>query len=73
MEGSATNSLASPCATRTGLVSAEAGDPQFYQFCPAVMSVALAQRFGVAHVLVSHGADGPTGSVFVQAVGDEDL
>jgi hypothetical protein len=55
------------------LAGTEGGSPYLYQFCPAVTSVTLARQFGVAFVLEPQGAKGPTGSVFVRAIGNEQL
>jgi hypothetical protein len=55
------------------LTGVAGGNPYYYQFCPAVTSVAVAQRFGVGYVLEAQHVKGPAGSVFVKAVGDEDL
>ena len=42
-------------------------------FCPVIHSADQARRYGVAFVLVPNGAPGPHGTVFDQAIGDEDL
>ena len=42
-------------------------------FCPVVKTAAQARRYGVQFVLEPHGARGPRGAVFDQAIGDEDL
>jgi hypothetical protein len=60
-------------STWHSLTGSEGGSPYFYQFCPAVTSIAVARRFGVAYVLEPHDTRGPTGSAFVEAVGDERL
>ncbi len=57
----------------SGVSDTGAGVPIFNSFCPAIATAAQARRFGVGYVLVSHGAEGPTGAVFVRQVDDEDL
>jgi hypothetical protein len=45
----------------------------YYEFCPHVTSVALARRYGVQFVLEPDRTTGPSGSMFVAKVGDENL
>jgi hypothetical protein len=49
------------------------GFPGLYIFCPPVTTVAVAREFGVGYVLEPAGQPGPTGSVFVRHLADEDL
>jgi len=42
-------------------------------FCPAMTTVALARRYGVAYILEPGGKPGPKGSVFRELIGDEAL
>ncbi len=42
-------------------------------FCPNVTTSQVARLYGVSYVLEVHDQPGPTGSVFVKSVGDEDL
>ena len=42
-------------------------------FCPNVTTSQVARLYGVSYVLEVHDHPGPTGSVFVKSVGDEDL
>jgi hypothetical protein len=51
----------------------DGGTPLLATFCPDVASASVARLFGVSYVLVPHGDSGPTGSVFVDATGDEEL
>ena len=55
------------------LTGTAGGSPYYYLFCPSVTTVAAARRFGVGYVLEFRGHPGPAGSVFVGAVGDEEL
>jgi len=45
----------------------------FSLFCPAVDSVSVARRYGVAYILEPHGVRGPAGTAFVRYVGGEGL
>jgi hypothetical protein len=45
----------------------------FSVFCPAVTTASTARHYGVGFVLEKAGAAGPTGAVFDEKVGDEDL
>ncbi len=47
--------------------------PGLYIFCPAVTTVAVAREYGVGYILEAAGRPGPTGSVFVRRLADEDL
>jgi hypothetical protein len=49
------------------------GLPGLYVFCPPVTSAAVAREFGVGYVLEAAGQPGPTGTVFVRRLADEDL
>ncbi len=49
------------------------GAPGLYIFCPPVTTVALAREYGVGFVLEGSGHPGPSGSVFVRRLADEDL
>jgi hypothetical protein len=49
------------------------GFPEFNEFCPIVTTAAAARIWGVSYVLEARGVAGPTGSVFVTRVGNEDL
>jgi Bacterial membrane protein YfhO len=51
----------------------DGGTPLLATFCPDVASTTVARLFGVGYVLVPHGHSGPTGSVLVDSVGNEDL
>ncbi len=55
------------------LTGSDGGSSYYYQFCPAVTDIAAARRFGVGYVLEPPNTDGPSGSVFVKAVGDNQL
>ena len=54
-------------------VSGQSSLTYFNLFCPQITTAALARLYGVSFVLEHRGAAGPQGSVFVMAVGDEDL
>ena len=60
-------------STWQSLTGTEGGSTYFLQFCPAVTTVRVAQRFGVAYVLEPYGVKGPQGSVFIDSVGGEGL
>jgi Bacterial membrane protein YfhO len=49
------------------------GVENVYDFIPGINSATVARRYGIAYVLEAHGEPGPSGSVFVTQVGDEDL
>ena len=49
------------------------GPLSLLNFRPDVASATVARLFGVSYVLVPHGYSGPTGSVFVDATGNEEL
>jgi hypothetical protein len=51
----------------------DGGTPLLATFCPDVASATVARLFGVGYVLVPHGDSGPTGSVLVDSIGDEEL
>jgi len=55
------------------LTGSQGGSAYFYQFCPAVTSIAAARRFGVQYVLEERGSKGPAGTSFVGQYGDEEL
>jgi len=55
------------------LTGSDGGSPYYYQFCPAVTSVAIAQRFGITYVLEAPPSEGPVGSEFVESVGGDRL
>jgi hypothetical protein len=57
----------------TAATGRPAGLPTFNLFCPAVMTVAEARRYGVAFILEPGGARSPVGGVFNMKIGDEDL
>jgi hypothetical protein len=57
----------------TGQRSDSAGFKYFSAFCPAITSAAIARAYGVSFVLEEKGADGPTGGVFDENIGDETL
>jgi hypothetical protein len=42
-------------------------------FCPSLTTGALARHFGVSFVLASSGSVPPTGAIFRETIGDEDL
>jgi hypothetical protein len=50
-----------------------AGYPVTSRYCPGVNSASMARLYGVGFVLEPHGHSGPTGAVFDEVVGDEDL
>jgi hypothetical protein len=52
---------------------APVGAPGLYIFCPAVTSAAVAREYGVGYVLQAAGRPGPSGSIFVRHLADEDL
>ncbi len=60
-------------AAWTADTQSASGVPELYVFCPAVTTVGVAREFGVGYVLELAGQPGPTGSVFVRHLGDEDL
>ena len=45
----------------------------FTVFCPAVTSASVARRYGVGFILEPAGVAGPSDTVFVEHVGDEEL
>ena len=45
----------------------------YNSFCPAVSTTAVAKEFGVGFILERSGQAGPTGSVYVGRLGDEEL
>ena len=49
------------------------GVPIYNSFCPALTTSSEARRYGVQFVLEPDGAAGPTGAVFDEKIGDEDL
>jgi len=51
----------------------DGGTPLLATFCPDVASATVARLFGVGYVLAPHGDSGPTGSVFVESIGAEEL
>ncbi|HXA31866.1 MAG TPA: YfhO family protein [Acidimicrobiales bacterium] len=51
----------------------DGGTPLLATFCPDVASATVARLFGVGYVLVPHGHPGPTGGVFVNSIGAEEL
>ncbi len=53
--------------------SATGLDPAFNLFCPVVTTAGEGREFGVSYVLEAAGQPGPTGSVYVRHLGDEDL
>ena len=55
------------------LTGTSGGSSYYYLFCPSVTSITAARRFGVGYVLEFHGQPGPPGSVFVRAIGGEEL
>ena len=50
-----------------------AGIQAVYVFQPGIDNATTARRYGISYVLEPRGAAGPTGSVFVTHVGNEDL
>jgi hypothetical protein len=50
-----------------------AGYPGTSRYCPAVRSLTMARRYGVAFVLDFQRTHGPKGMVFVEKIGNEDL
>jgi hypothetical protein len=44
-----------------------------YDFIPGIKSATVARRYGIAYVLEAHGAAGPSGGVFDERIGNEDL
>jgi len=67
--------LLSSWQTATGVTGAPPASEAvpFSLFCPAVDSVSVARRYGVAYVLEPRGVGGPAGTTFVGDVGDEGL
>jgi hypothetical protein len=59
----------------TGQTAAPVETPlvPFTVFCPAVTSASVARRYGVGFILEPAGTAGPSGTVFVEAVGGEGL
>ncbi len=49
------------------------GDAELNLFCPAIHTAAVAREYGVGFVLEAAGNPGPTGSVFVRRLADEEL
>jgi hypothetical protein len=44
-----------------------------YDFIPAIKNATVARRYGISYVLEAHGAAGPSGGVFDERIGNEDL